>query len=142
MKSLRINLLTLVLTVSATLAFHSQAFASTFNQEQFKTHLRWNFKVNKEQILLNKNTRSLKIETLDLDLFENLVREIGSQNLAGEYFKTITHSKQDFPTKPATIEISLKDESVELFSFYKDTDKKYILDFWINTDLITAKNLK
>ena len=140
MKSLRINLLTLVLTVSATLAFHSQAFASTFNQEQFKTHLRWNFKVNKEQILLNKNTRSLKIETLDLDLFENLVREIGSQNLAGEYFKTITHSKQDFPTKPATIEISLKDESVELFSFYKDTDKKYILDFWINTDLITAKN--
>ncbi|MFZ4713876.1 MAG: tetratricopeptide repeat protein [Bacteriovoracaceae bacterium] len=140
MKSLRINLLTLVFAVSATLALTFSAKAATFNQEQFKTHLRWNFKVAKEQILLNKNPRQLKIETLDLDLFESLVKEIGSQNLAGEYFKTITYSKQDFPTKPATIEVTLKDEAVELFSFYKDADKKYILDFWVNTDLITAKN--
>ena len=119
--------------------FTANIQAATFNQEQFKTHLRWNFKVSKEQILLNKGSQTLKIETLDLDLFENLIREIGTSNINNEYFKNVSYSKQDFPTKPATIQITLKDEAVELFSFYKDSDKKYILDFWINTDLITAK---
>lgn len=130
--------LTVVLFASLYLCQFS--FAEIFNQEKYKTHLRWNFNVNKEQILISKTYKTVKIETLDIDLYENVLKELANVNLNSEYFSKINYSKTDFPAKPATVEIALKDEAVELFSFYKDTDKKYILDFWVNTDLITAKN--
>lgn len=137
MNASRIKFLTLF---TIALATSINTFADYFSQEKFKTHLRWNFVVNKEQVIISKSLKTVKLETLDIDLHESLIKEISAMSLNNDYFLKITHSKDNFPAKPAAVEIQLKDESVELFSFYKDSDKKYILDFWINNDLISAKS--
>lgn len=113
--------------------------ADIIDQENLKTHLRWNLIVPRDQFFVVKRDQTLFIETVNLELFEKLSKEMAILKTNGQYVETISYSKENFPAKPATISVKLKDSSVELFSFYRDADKKYILDFWINTDLVTEK---
>jgi len=130
----------LLMTVFCCSIFTAQiALAEIFNQEALKTHLRWNLLVPKDQFFINKKEGVLNIETVNLELFHTLAGEMAKLNADGQYIESISYSKENFPAKPATVSVKLKDPSVELFSFYRDADKKYILDFWINTDLVTEK---
>ena len=115
------------------------ALSDIISQENLKTHLRWNLSVPRDQFFIVKKDQSLFIETVNLEMFETLSSEIGKLSLNSQYIDGVNYSKDNFPAKPATISVKLKDPSVELFSFYRDGDKKYILDFWINTDLINEK---
>ncbi len=115
------------------------ALSDIISQENLKTHLRWNLSVPRDQFFIVKKDQSLFIETVNLEMFETLSSEIGKLSLNSQYIDGVNYSKENFPAKPATISVKLKDPSVELFSFYRDGDKKYILDFWINTDLINEK---
>jgi hypothetical protein len=134
------NFLVLVMTLLVASGFASaRAKADIINQENLKTHLRWNLKVPREQFFIQKKQQTLFIETVNLQLFETLVSELNGFKADKQYIEEISFSKDNFPTRPATIAVKLKDPSVELFSFYRDADKKYILDFWINTDLISEK---
>lgn len=126
--------LALILSVSAT------SLANSFNQEAFKTHLRWNIFAPRDQVFITKKDQTLTIETLNLQLFEKLANDFGKINADQVYVTSIRYSQENFPAKPATITVSLKDQSIELFSFYRDVDRKYILDFWINKDLVTERN--
>ncbi len=117
----------------------TSALADLINQEDLKTHLRWNLIVPRDQFYIVKRDQTLFIETVNLELFEALSGEIGRLKGNGQYIKEIKFSKENFPAKPASIIVTLKDSAVELFSFYRDADKKYILDFWINTDLAMDK---
>lgn len=130
--------LLMTLFVASTLTT-SVALADIFNQETLKTHLRWNLMVPRDQFFINKKEGVLNIETVNLELFHTLAGELAKINADGQYIENISYSKENFPARPATVTIKLKDPSVELFSFYRDADKKYILDFWINTDLISEK---
>ena len=134
----KLSALFLTLLVASTL-FAAPVLADVFNQETLKTHLRWNLLVPKDQFFVNKKEGVLNIETVNLELFHTLAGEIAKITPNSQYMESISYSKENFPAKPATISIKLKDPSVELFSFYRDADKKYILDFWINTDLVTEK---
>lgn len=113
--------------------------ADIINQESFKTHLRWNLSVPKDQFFVVKKDQAIQLETVNLELFETLAGEIATLKKNSQYVENISYSKESFPAKPATITVKLKDPSVELFSFYRDADKKYILDFWINADLVSDK---
>jgi len=119
--------------------FAQVSLADIISQENLKTHLRWNLSVPRDQFFIVKKDQSLFIETVNLEMFEALSAEIGKLSLNSQYIDGVNYSKDNFPARPATISVKLKDPSVELFSFYRDGDKKYILDFWINTDLITEK---
>lgn len=130
-------LLTTLCVASAFAA--SSVLADIINQENLKTHLRWNLVVPRDQFFIVKRDQTLFIETVNLEMFEKLAGDLAKVKLNGQYIDTINYSKDNFPAKPATISVKLKDQSVELFSFYRDADKKYILDFWINTDLVTEK---
>lgn len=136
MKSLSAILMTLCM--SAFVASTS-VLADIINQEILKTHLRWNLIVPKDQFYIAKRGQTLFIETVNQDIYEILAKEITTLKNNSQYVDSISYSKDGFPTKPATIAVKLKDPSVELFSFYRDADKKYILDFWINTDLVNDK---
>jgi hypothetical protein len=120
------------------------SFADIINQETFKTHLRWNLTVPRDQFFIVKKEGVLNIQTVNLEIFETLAGEIAKLATNGQYMEKISYSKENFPATPATISIKLTDPSVELFSFYRDADKKFILDFWINSDLVAEKpiNLK
>jgi hypothetical protein len=115
------------------------ALADIFNQETLKTHLRWNLMVPRDQFFINKKEGFLNIETVNLESFHVMAGEMAKINANDQYIESIAYSKENFPARPATIIVKLKDPSVELFSFYRDADKKYILDFWINADLISEK---
>ncbi len=117
----------------------SSVLADIIAQENLKTHLRWNLVAPRDQFFIVKRDQTLYIETVNLELFETLSGEINRLKTNSNYVESISYSKDNFPAKPATISVKLKDPSVELFSFYRDADKKYILDFWINADLITEK---
>ncbi|WP_408097899.1 tetratricopeptide repeat protein [Peredibacter sp. HCB2-198] len=118
----------------------SSVLADIIDQETFKTHLRWNLMVPRDQFYIVKRDQTLYIETVNLQMFETLAGDIAKLKTNGQYIESINYSKDNFPAKPATVAIKLKDPSVELFSFYRDADKKYILDFWINADLVSEKN--
>lgn len=122
-----------------TLFTAAPALADIFNQETLKTHLRWNLMVPRDQFFINKKEGILNIETVNLESFHTLAGELAKINPNEQYIESVTYSKDNFPAKPATVTVKLKDPSVELFSFYRDADKKYILDFWINADLISEK---
>jgi hypothetical protein len=117
----------------------SSVLADIIDQENLKTHLRWNLVVPRDQFFIVKRDQTLFIETVNLEMFEALAGEMVKLKTNGQYIENINYSKDNFPAKPATISVKLKDPSVELFSFYRDADKKYILDFWINSDLVTEK---
>lgn len=136
MKSLSLLLMTLFVASGFSAA---SAVADIFNQETFKTHLRWNLVVPRDQFYINKKEGLLQLETVNLELFETLSGEIAKLAPQGQYVESISYSKDNFPARPATISVKLKDPSVELFSFYRDADKKYILDFWINSDLVADR---
>lgn len=118
----------------------SSVLADIIDQETFKTHLRWNLLVPRDQFYIVKRDQTLYIETVNLQMFETLAGDLVKLKTNGQYIESINYSKDNFPAKPATISVKLKDPSVELFSFYRDADKKYILDFWINADLVSEKN--
>ena len=115
------------------------AIAQIINQETFKTHLRWNVNVPRDQINIIKNDLQVRLETVNLELFEKISAELSNSKTNDQYLEQVTFNKDNFPARPAAIIVKLKDSSVELFNFYRDADKKYILDFWINPDLMTEK---
>lgn len=136
---IKLSTLLTTLCVASALAATS-VLADIIDQENLKTHLRWNLVVPRDQFYIVKRDQTLYIETVNLEMFENLSGEMARLKTNGQYVESISYSKDNFPAKPATISVKLKDPSVELFSFYRDADKKYILDFWINADLVTEKS--
>lgn len=116
------------------LSAHSQSF----NQEVFKTHLRWSLKAKKGVLNIDKKGEKLVLRTLDNTLFGSLAGELSKTGLENSYFKKAQYTAGKNGA-PSSIEVSLKDESVELFTFYKDGEEKHILDFWINEDLVAVK---
>ncbi|MFP5386514.1 MAG: tetratricopeptide repeat protein [Bacteriovoracia bacterium] len=136
----KLFLILTTLSVVSTLLSATSALSEVINQENLKTHLRWNLMVPRDQFHIVKRNQTLFIETVNLELFQTLAGEMASLKVNGQYVEAVEYSKDNFPAKPATIAVKLKDPSVELFSFYRDADKKYILDFWINTDLVSEKS--
>jgi tetratricopeptide (TPR) repeat protein len=136
MKKFLVTLTTFVIASALTASF---VLADVINQENFKTHLRWNLLVPRDQITVVKRDQTLYIETLNLQLFETLAGDLAKVKANNSYIADVSYSKDNFPARPATVSVKLKDPSVELFSFYRDADKKYILDFWINSDLVSEK---
>lgn len=130
----------MTLLVASVLAGTS-ALAEIINQESLKTHLRWNVTVPRDQFFITKKDQTLLLETVNLQLFEALAGDMARLDLNGQYIESISYSKENYPAKPATVIVKLKDPSVELFSFYRDADKKFILDFWINGDVAGDKPL-
>lgn len=122
--------------------FSLTAFSATsnfINQSDRKTHLRWNIPAKKGQLKISKDTRNVILETLDPVYFESLSNQISKLKVNKNY-----HAK--FKIIPAKvvgglnkIEITLKDNSIELFNFYKKESEQYIVDYWINQDVIKTK---
>lgn len=121
------------------LANFSSVWSQTLYQNELKTHLRWTLNLPKEQISIRKPKNQLIIETLNEKLFESMVEDLTKADNKPDYISNIEYDRKDFPTRPATIVITLKDDSIELFSFYKEDEQKYIMDFWINKDVVASQ---
>lgn len=127
--------LTFALTISLVLP---SAFASLY-QKDLKTHLRWRIESAKDQIHINKKFNIIRIQTLNMDLYKKISKSISSKNINKQYFAKVDFSTKNYPEEPATIKVQLKDDTIELFNFYKESEKTYVLDFWINKELVNER---
>src|SRR5690606_29182462 len=96
----------------------------------------WNLFGPKSQFEITKRGDALYIETHNQNIFKSLKEEIQGMKMDSIYISNVEILDAEYPVKPFSIKLNLKDPSVELFSFYRDNEKKYILDFWINKDLV------
>ena len=112
--------------------FSSSAFSAILVEERFNTHLRWSLHVDKKEVLITKTGRGFYIETFQLPLYRKMRNEMERVVADNDHFGQISFNSDGYPKKPAQIRVNLKDETIELFSFYRLRDKKYILDFWKN----------
>ncbi len=113
--------------------------ATVVSQQQYKTHLRWKIKSLKKQVQIQKKSDELILRTLDRKLFEAMTAELLSFKNNSNYIKKISYKSDNLPVEAATIRVKLVNDSIELFTFYKEQSKDYVLDFWENKDTVVTK---
>ena len=133
---------TLALVGFSTALFSFPGWAAILTEEKFNTHLRWNLFVGKEEVLVSKTGLGFYIETRNLPLFEKIKKGLRSIKIGKDYLGKMTFNQSRFPRRAAQARVDLKDESVELFSFYRKKEKKYVLDFWKSKSPESPKNSK
>lgn len=131
------------LTISFVVFFLLENFSfaqALIDQEKASTYLRWNLFTGRDQLQFSKKGSKVLIKTLNNDLYKNLKDELGSLKADATYIKDVRFkdSESDGGASNAlTVEVELKNENVEMFSFYRERDKKYVVDFWMDGDSVS-----
>jgi len=99
-------------------------------QEKGSTHLRWNIFAPKDLVQIHKNKDTVQFKTLNTELYIKLEQAIKEIDPDGKYITSIKTVGPSEMSNSSKVEVKLKSENVELFSFYKDRDKKLVVDFW------------
>lgn len=125
---------TLILVVAS-----CTTFAGVANQQILKTHLRWSIDAQKSQIKVSKNDNKVTIETLDGELFNTFAADVAKFNADEKYYKNVKFTNPRTSGMPYKMALSLGSDAVELYSFFSQSKKEHILDFWINSDAVSTK---
>lgn len=121
--------LTILFVVSFSLV-NSAGAQALLDQEKATTYLRWNLFTGRDQLQFTKVGNKVVIKTLNTELFNNLKNELAGVNLDPQYLNKISFVENSNGSNAMAVEVELKSESVEMFSFYRERDKKYVIDFW------------
>ena len=121
------------------------AIAQNFlDQEKAATYLRWNLFTGRDQLQMSKIGNKVVIKTLNAEVYNRLRLELVDAKLDPLYIEKVEfkdNASGDNSANAMALEIFLKNENVEMFSFYRERDKKYVVDFWIdNSDSLSLKN--
>ena len=132
--------LTIVFIFAVVLA--NNAFSQALlDQEKATTYLRWNLFTGRDQLQFSKVGNKVVIKTLNVELFNNLKNELSDVRLDPQYLNGIQfkdNANGANALNAMAVEIELKDANVEMFSFYRERDKKYVVDFWTDSsDAVT-----
>ncbi|MDD0852641.1 hypothetical protein HBN50_06010 [Halobacteriovorax sp. GB3] len=92
-----------------------------------------------EQLIISRKGSEIEIKTLDLELLDNIVNDLKSEKLNAKYFSGYQLLEPNAKNNVPSLKITLASPSVELFSFYKEREKKKVLDFWIDSDSLGTK---
>ena len=126
--------------ISLTAICSLNVFAATIvSQSELKTHLRWKVTAKKEIIQIKKKGLSVVFKSLDPEFFETFSKDVAKIKKNKNYHNAFTFTQPEIPGNPYSLRIDLKDDSVELFTFYKQKNNEYVLDFWINKDIVSAR---
>lgn len=126
--------LTIFFALSLTLV-NSASAQALLDQEKATTYLRWNLFTGRDQLQFTKVGNKVVIKTLNSELFNNLKNELGDVKLDPLYLNKIEFkdtANSGSALNAFAVEIELKNENVEMFSFYRERDKKYVVDFWMD----------
>jgi len=107
--------------------------SETLQEEIFPTHTRWNIYVDKNQIQIEKQKKVVLIKTLNMEVFALLQEGLKNYQSKNKYITEVKVLGGD-SDGVSTIQVELVSDKVDLFTFYRDNDKKYILDFWTNEE--------
>ncbi len=135
-----VRFLTLIV-IFFTFPFLVWAKVSIENQN-FNTYNRMNIFIDrKELIQIQKASNIIHIKSLDDDLLSDLYKKLNNKSYDSKYIKGIELEDNIKSDTVATkvIKILLTSEYVEVFIFFKDSERKYVLDFWQSE--IVKKNI-
>ena len=72
-------------------------------------------------------------------MFQSLKKDLSSLKLNKTYVNKITFREPDEKNNVPSIDIELANENVEHFTFYREREKQYIVDFWLDVDTSLTK---
>jgi hypothetical protein len=104
--------------------------AGIISQEKGSTHLRWNIFSPKDLISIQKKDNKVYLKTLNRDLYLKLEKAIKEFDPDRKYINSVTTIGPSDMSNASKVVIDLNSSDVELFSFYKERDKKLVIDFW------------
>ncbi|MCB9092619.1 MAG: hypothetical protein H6621_12760 [Halobacteriovoraceae bacterium] len=109
--------------------FHaSWSHAEIIEKEFTNDFLRLKIASLKNEISINtKEDDKILVTFANKDLLPQVVSAFSLDGNTQQYISGVTIDNDQ-------LVLLLKDDSIELFPFYKEDQKKYILDFWINKD--------
>ncbi len=116
-----------------TLIFSSESFAQAatkFEQKKNKTHLRWNIFTEKPNLIIEKRTDKIILKSLDETFFKGLEQSLAEVKRNNSYIKTIKKLKRNRLSGAYEVEVVLASSGIEVFNFYRDRDRKHVIDFW------------
>ena len=111
------------------------------DQEKATTYLRWNLFTGRDQLQFSKVGNKVIIKTLNAQVFNSLKDELASVKLDPLYLSHVEFKENTSAgnaLNAMSIEVELKNENVEMFSFYRERDKKYVVDFWTDGDSVSS----
>lgn len=120
-------------------------FALEIKQENFNTHLRWNLYAKKDLLHINKKGEIVEIQSVSNETLVELKRKLSFLKKAKRYYRSITikHLKssklKSGVSNTFLITVVLANKFVDLFSFYKSVERKHVMDFWIDGDVVAVK---
>jgi TolA-binding protein len=127
----------------------NESFAATtnFEQKKNKTHLRWNIFTEKPNLIIEKRTDKIILKTLDKGFFASLEQSLADVKRNNSYIKTIKKLKRNRLSGAYEVEVVLANREIEVFNFYRDRDRKHVIDFWTdpskeNTSIVSEADLK
>lgn len=136
MKKTIFKLLTFTALVVTSLEGFAQYIEQTENNDFFRVAIH---SEAPEQLIVRKKGNIVEIKTLDVALFEKIAEEFKKSAVNKKYFSDVKAIEPNSESNVPAIQITLAQNSVELFSFYKDREKKKVIDFWIDADSLESK---
>lgn len=131
-----------ILTIMLAMFLSSEIFAAVVTKETAKTHLRYKVAVPKDLIVINKRGDEVLIKSLNPEVFKNIADELISFKKNPDYIRNVTILPKKDGNAVSSLSIKLASPDVELFTFYKDREKYYVMDFWTDADTILNKDKK
>jgi len=115
---------------------NAQGAESSFQQEKTDRYLRWIIPLKKEKITVLKDGNQVVVETLDRNVYEQLLQEFKKRNLEKDYFKSLDEGHSNSAAQTGVYHFSLKfnNEYVEMFQFRREEDQSLVVDFWLNEE--------
>ncbi len=143
LESVIYKVLTLFIVLMMSSVATTEIFAQSLQLEKASTHLRWNVFTSKDNIVVSKSGRVITLKTLDIALFNDLKKDLNTRYKKDNksYIENINYKE---PTKNnvSEIEITLVNNEVEVFNFYRERDKKHVFDFWSNNEETPLSEVK
>lgn len=116
------------LALFLSVAMISNASANVVTPEVHNDFLRVKFFIDKKLVNVTKSSTEVSFSTLDGDVYSQV--KDGLKNFSSsKYIKSVSYTEPTSGNNIFTITMSLKKE-VEVFSFYKNRDRAYYVDFW------------
>jgi len=129
------------LTLLVAIFAAGEVFAELVQQNVTKTHYRLHLFVQRDMVVIEKRGSSVFIKSLNTGVLNNLKKELLPLKPVTKYFKSIVYNEPSAKNNNIeSIEIKLSSQDVELFNFYRDREKKYVVDFWRDADSVNAAN--
>lgn len=129
------------LTFMMVILTSGEVFSELVQQRVTKSHLRLDIFVKRNMIVIEKKGDSVFIKSLNSELLNKLKKELLELSPVTKYIKSIIYNAPSSQNKNIeNIEIKLSSENVDLFNFYRNREKKYVVDFWRDADSVSATN--